>query len=270
MVMSLDIGDSLQRFTDQFFEWLPRLVGALVILAIFWFIAKAVSKLLMNVLPRTGMDGAVHSGRMGQYVARYAEGFRPSSVLATIVFWFIFLTGVVLALSTLGIEALDNAIAAIVGYLPHVVAAILIMIVALAIAGVVGGAIIKLMGDTALGKIAATIVPVLVLTIAVFMALVELQIAEEIVVGTFYIVLGAIALAAALAFGLGGRNSAQRLLDGAYEKGQEAMPQARAEMRLARERAAERRDEAVERVEEERRRVEGDEPPPLVPPPGTV
>lgn len=268
---TLDIGDSLQRFTDEFFEWLPRLVGALVILAIFWIVARVVTKLLLKVLPRTGMDRAVRSGRMGQYVARYAEGLRPSSVLATIVFWFILLTGVVLALSTLGIEALDNAIAAIVGYLPHVVAAILILVVALAIAGVVGGAIIKLMGDTALGKIAAAIVPVLVLTIAVFMALVELQIAEEIVVGMFYIVLGAIALAAALAFGLGGRNAAQRLLDGAYEKGQEAMPRARAEMRLARERAAERRDEVVERVEEERGRVEDEEPPPpLVPPPGAV
>lgn len=253
----MDIGDSFQEFTDTLFEWLPRLIGAVVILLIFWLIAKAVAKLLRSVLPHTGMDRALHSGTSGQYVARYAPGLQPSGVLAAIAYWFILLTGVVLALSTLGIQALNNAIEAIVGYLPNVVAAILILVVAIAIAGVVGGAIAKLMGDTAIGKIAATLVPVLVLTIAVFMALVQLRIAVEIVTGTFYIVLGAIALAAALAFGLGGRNAAQRMLDSAYEKGQEAAPQVRQEMALARQRASERADEGRARVEQERRRTEG-------------
>jgi hypothetical protein len=258
-LMPLDIGDSLQRFTDEFFAWLPRLVGAIVILLIFWVIAKVVAKILRRVLPRTGMDRAVHSGDMGQYVARYASGFRPSAVISTIAYWFVLLTGVVLALSTLGIQALNNAIDTIVGYLPNVVAAILILVVALAIAGVVGGAITKLMGDTVIGKIAATMVPVLVITIAIFMALVQLRIAVEIVTGTFYIVLGAIALAAALAFGLGGRPAAQRLLDDAYEKGQEAMPQAKAEMALARDRASERAEQAGERMRED---AEGSPAPP--------
>ena len=66
----------------------------------------------------------------------------------------------------------------------------------------------------------------------------------------FYIVLGGIVLAAALAFGLGGRNAAQRLLDGAYEKGQAAMPQAREEMALAKERAAERAQEVRRSIDE--------------------
>ena len=204
MNVSADIGDSVQQFSDEFFAWLPRLIGAIVILVIFYFIAKAVRKLIERALPKTGIDRAVHSGRYGEYVARYASGLRPSAVIGAIAFWFIFLTGLLLALSTLGIAALNNAIAAVVGYLPNVVAAILILVVAIALAGVVGGAITKLMGDTALGKIAATVVPVLILTVAVFMALVQLKIATQIVVGMFYIVLGGIVLAAALAFGLGG------------------------------------------------------------------
>ena len=181
-------------------------------------------------------------------------------MIGAIAFWFIFLTGVLLALSTLGIEALNNAIASIVGYLPNVVAAIIILVVAIAIAGVVGGAIAKLMGDTALGKIAATVVPVLVMTVAVFMALVQLKIATQIVVGMFYIVLGGIVLAAALAFGLGGRNAAQRLLDDAYEKGQAAMPQAKEELAIAKERAAERKDQAETAIQEKRDDVEGSGP----------
>jgi hypothetical protein len=261
--VSADIGDSVQQFSDEFFAWLPRLIGAIVILLIAYLIAKAVRNLIERALPKTGIDRAVHSGRYGEYVSRYASGFSPTAVIAAIAFWFIFLTGVLLALSTLGIEALDNAIAAVVGYLPNVVVAILILVVAIALAGVVGGAIAKLMGDTALGKIAATVLPVLIMTVAVFMALVQLRIATQIVVGMFYIVLGGIVLAAALAFGLGGRNAAQRLLDGAYEKGQAAMPQVRAEAALAKERAA-------ERTEEVRRSMEppADEPPAGEPPGG--
>jgi hypothetical protein len=268
--MSADIGDSVQRFSDQFFEWLPRLIGAIVILVIFYLIAKAVGRLIERALPKTGIDRAVHSGKYGEYVARYASGLRPSAVIAAIAFWFIFLTGILLALSTLGIAALNNAIAAVVGYLPNVVAAILILVVAIAIAGVVGGAIAKLMGDTALGKIAATVVPVLVITVAVFMALVQLEIATQIVVGMFYIVLGGIVLAAALAFGLGGRNAAQRLLDGAYEKGQAAMPQAREEMAIAKERAQERAHEARERVEGGPPEPPRAQPPPPVDPPPPI
>jgi hypothetical protein len=256
VIFAANIGDSAQRFTDQLFEWLPRLIGALVLLLIFYIVAKVVRKLITGLLPKTGVDRAVKSGKYGEYVTQYASGFTPSAVIATIAFWFIFLTGVVLALSTLGIEALNNAIAAIVAYLPNVIAAILILVVAIAIAGVVGGAIAKLMGDTALGKIAATLIPVLVLTVAVFMALVQLKIAVPIVVGMFYIVLGGIVLAAALAFGLGGRNAAQRLLDDAYEKGQEAMPQAKEELALAKERVAERKDQAQERVDEKRSEIE--------------
>ncbi len=252
MQYAADIGDSFQNFGDELFTWLPRLIGALVILLIFYIVAKVVRKLIGKMLPKSGVDRAVKSGKYGEYVTQYASGFTPSKVIAAIAFWFILLTGVILALSTLGIAALTNAIAAIVAYLPNVIAAILIMVVAIAIAGVVGGAIAKLMGDTALGKIAAGAIPVLVITVAIFMALVQLEIAVEIVTGMFYIVLGGIVLAMALAFGLGGRNAAQRLLDGAYEKGEEALPQAKEEVALAKERVDERKEEAHDKVEEKR------------------
>ena len=82
MIFTSDIGDSAQRFTDQLFEWLPRLIGALVILIIFYVVAKVVRKLIERYLPRTGIDRAVRSGRYGEYVTHYASGFIPSAVIA--------------------------------------------------------------------------------------------------------------------------------------------------------------------------------------------
>ena len=76
------------------------------------------------------------------------------------------------------------------------------------------------MGDTPTGRIVKVVAPVLVMAIATFMILDELQIASNIVVITYAALMGAIALALALAFGLGGRDVAARLLETGYAKGQ--------------------------------------------------
>jgi hypothetical protein len=90
------------------------------------------------------------------------------------------------------------------------------------------------------------------LTIATFMILEQLKIAHDIVVTTYTLVLGAIALGAALAFGLGGRDVARQMPEGAYAKGQENKEQFRRDLDQGMSRA---QDEA------ERKREELDRPP---------
>jgi Conserved TM helix len=122
--------------------------------------------------------------------------------------------------SVLGIATLKNFVAAIFGYLPNVLAAALIFLVASALATGVVAVVRRVMGDTALGKIVDTAAPVLIMTIATFMILDQLRIAHNVVVITYAALLGAIALGSALAFGLGGRDVARQMLEGAYERGQ--------------------------------------------------
>ncbi|MFL6013008.1 MAG: mechanosensitive ion channel family protein, partial [Gaiellaceae bacterium] len=140
------------------------------------------------------------------------------------------LSAISLAVSVLGVDALQNFVASVWAYLPNVLAAVLIFLVAGALAAGITGLVTRVMGDTPLGKIVATAVPVLVLTIATFMILEQLKIAHDIVVTTYTLVLGAIALASALAFGLGGRDVARQMLEGAYEKGQENKDQYRRDL----------------------------------------
>jgi len=154
----------------------------------------------------------------------------PSGLLGSIVFWALFLSAISLAASVLGVAALTGFVGAVWAYLPNVLAAVLIFLVASAIAGGVVTLVNRTMGDTPLGKLVATVVPVLVLTIATFMILEQLKIAHDIVVTTYTLVLGAIALASALAFGLGGRDVARQMLEGAYEKGQENKEQYRRDL----------------------------------------
>jgi hypothetical protein len=188
----------------------------------------------------------------------------PSRLVGTIAFWAILLGTISLAVSVLGIDALTNFVAAIYAYLPNVLAAVLIFLVASAISAGVATLVTRTMGGTALGKIVATAAPILVMTIATFMILDQLMIAESIVTITYAGLIGAIALGSALAFGLGGREVAREMLQGAYEKGQEnkeqykrdldqGMSRAGEEMRTAKESFSSGSDDGFSSEETQRR-----------------
>ena len=215
----MDIGNSVERGFTVFFAWLPALLGALAILVIGYFVAKAVSGLIWRGLHRAGFDRTLHAGQGGNFVQKLTSS--PSKLVGTIAFWAVLLGAISLAVSVLGIEALTNFVAAIYSYLPTVLAALVIFLVASAISAGVATLATRAMGGTALGKIVATAAPILVMTIATFMILDQLMIAESIVTITYAGLIGAIALGSALAFGLGGRDVAREMLQGAYEKGQE-------------------------------------------------
>jgi hypothetical protein len=234
---AVEVGDSLQRGLDNLIGFLPKLIGFLIILAIGFIVARIVKGIVTKLLENIGTDRAVHTGSTGEYVNRVAPGFKPSSVIGTIVFWFLFLGALAVAVSQLGIAALDNFVAAIAGYLPNVLAAVLIFVVAVALTGAVGGLIARTMGDTPTGKVLGSVVPVLIMAIGTFMVLDQLQIAPEIVTITYAALLGGVFLAMALAFGLGGRDVAGGMLAEAYDRGRENRDRFRRDMSVGGDRA---------------------------------
>jgi hypothetical protein len=234
-MLAASIGGQVTHAFTAFFNWLPHLVGALVALVVGYVIAKIVGRLLGRVLARAGLDRMLHGGTAGSMIERFVSS--PSRLLGRIAFWAIFLSAVSLAVSVLGVDALKNFVASVWGYLPNVVVALLIFLVAGAVSAGVATLVGKVMGDTPLGKIVATAAPILIMTIATFMILDQLRIAHNIVVITYAALLGAIALGSALAFGLGGREVAAQMLQGAVEKGRENAGQLKQDVEKGRERA---------------------------------
>jgi Conserved TM helix len=245
-IAAVDIGASLQGALDTFFAFIPRLIGFLLVLAIGYIVAKVVKSVLVRLLERVGLDKALHSGSVGQCVNRAAPDLSPSRVIGSVAFWFIFLGAISIAVSQLGIAALDNFIQAVAAYLPNVIAAVLIFVIAGVIAAAVGGLVARTMGDTPTGKVVGSVVPVLVMAIATFMILNQLQIAPAIVTITYAALIGGVFLAMALAFGLGGREVAGRMLADAYDKGREQKGQVKQDMETGKERA----EQDAQRVKE--------------------
>ena len=229
----MDIGDSFQSATDGFFAFLPNLLGFLVLLVVGFIVAKVVSAIVRKLLDKVGIDQHLRSSQASRYVDRVMPGASVAKGIARLVFWLIFIFFVVAAIGALRIAAVTTFMNQVLAYLPNVIVAILIFVVAAAIAGAVAAGVARVMGETPTGKVVATIVPALVMVIAMFMILEQLQIAPEIVRIAFAATMGALALGLALAFGLGGRGVAERMLEDAYRKGLEARDQVRQDVSTA-------------------------------------
>ena len=240
----MDIGNSFQNATDGFFAFLPNLLGFLVILLVGYVVAKVVSAVVRKLLQKVGLDHHLHDSDANKYVERILPGASPANGIARVVFWLIFIFFLFSAIGALKIPAVTTFMNQVLAYLPNIIAAIVIFVAAALIAGAIAAGVAKTMGDTPTGKIVATIAPALVMVIAMFMILEQLNIAEQIVEIAFAATMGALALGLALAFGLGGRGVAERMLEDAYRKGQENRDQVRQDFHTGQDRAQQQVDQA--------------------------
>jgi Conserved TM helix len=250
VLLFADVGDSVQRGFDEFAEWVPNFVGFLAILIVGYFVARIIGSLVRRLLERVGLDRALHSGTAGSFISRVTRS--PSHLLGRITFWLIFIGAISIAVDVLGIAALEDFVATVWAYVPNLIAALLIFLVAGALAAGVAALVTRLMGETTTGRVVATAAPILIMAVAVFMILDQLRIAEDIVIITYASLMGAVALAMALAFGLGGRDVAAQMLRGAYENQRE---QVKLDLRQGKERARQDAQRVKEDVQE---RADGD------------
>lgn len=227
----IDVEQSFENILSRIIEFLPNLIGAILILIIGYMIAKLLEKVIRKALNKARFDRAMHNSSAGKTISRVIES--PSKLGGRIGFWLVFIGAISLAVSALNLPVLNDLLNTVYGYVPSVIAAVLIFLVASAISAGVAGFATRVMGKTALSKIVATVVPAIVMSLAVFMILNQLGIARDIVNILFTAIVGAIALGLALAFGLGGRDVARELLEQAADNARSNTDRVKSEARQA-------------------------------------
>jgi small-conductance mechanosensitive channel len=134
------------------------------------------------------------------------------------VFWFVFIIAITMAADALGIQQVSEVLAQLIAYIPSIIAAILILVLAALLANFLAGVVRGATGSDLLSNIARYAI----IVYAVFAAITELGIAVQLTAPTFLIILGAVALAAAIAFGFGAQGVARDIVEKAYERRDEA------------------------------------------------
>jgi small-conductance mechanosensitive channel len=210
----------LQDALSTFFSYLPQLIGAIVILVIGYVIARVLRAVVGRVLQGIGFDRWMERGGIKQFFDRAETNQTPASILGALVFWFVFIIAITMAADALGIPQVSAVLGQLIAYIPSIIAAILILILAALLANFVSGIVRGATGSDLLANVARYAI----IVYAVFAAITELGIAVTLTAPTFLILLGAVALAAALAFGLGGRDLARDILQRAYNRSDEVTP----------------------------------------------
>src|SRR5689334_18262127 len=200
--------ERLQSSFAQFAEFVPALFGALIILFAGYLLAKLIERGTERAFRRLRLNYLLERGGVMQAVERSGSHFNPSRVLANLVFWFVMFVVIMIAANALGMETLADVFSELVGYIPSMMAAIVLLIVGIVLGRFVGGLILASAGAIQGGPTLARVGRWGVIVLAIFMALQQLGIATEIVVTAFAILFGAVALALALSFGLGNRELA--------------------------------------------------------------
>ncbi len=235
---AVDFGARLQDSLAQLGTLVPNLLAALVILFAGYLLAKLIQRGVHRVLLRVRLNEALARGGVTTAVERSGAGVNPARILANLVFWCVMFAVLLVAANALGLKSLADVFAELVGYVPSVIAAVVIVIAGILLGGFVEGLIRASAGTIHGGPTLARAARVGVVVIAVFMALQELGVATEIVTTAFAILFGAVALALALSFGLGNRELAGEVTREWY-------------VRYRAERAAIDREQAREEAEDE-------------------
>jgi|SRR5215203_4093484 len=204
----------LQDALSAFLSFIPQLIGALIILLVGYLIAKALQAIVGRVLEGIGFDRWMERGGIKQFFDRADTKHTPHSILGRLVFWFVFFVAITMAADALGIPQVSAVLAQLIAYIPSIIAAILILILAALLANFLSSIVRGATGSDILASVARYAI----IVYAVFAAVTQLGIAVELTAPTFLIVLGAVALAAAIAFGLGSREVAQDIVEKAYNR----------------------------------------------------
>jgi small-conductance mechanosensitive channel len=214
----MDILQSLQNTLDRFLEYIPQLIGAIIILVIGYIVARILKAVVSRLLQAIGFDGWMEKGGIKQFLDRAQTRETPATVLGTLVFWLVFIIAITMAADALGIQQVSAVLAQLIAYIPSIIAAILILVLAALLANFLASVVRGATGSDLLSNIARYAI----IIYAAFAAITELGIAVQLTAPTFLIVLGAVALAGAIAFGLGSREVAKDIVEKAYERRDEA------------------------------------------------
>ncbi len=200
---------------------LPAVIAAVVLLVVGYFLARQVQRWVARVLKRMNFNRMAEAGGLTEVVERAEPNLSPALAVGKLVFWLVMLVVILLASTALGLESINEMFGAMLTFIPTLIAGIVIMLLGLIVGEFVRGLILASAGGVGLGGVTtlARVAKGMVILIALFMALEQVGVAGEIVTAAFTLILGAVALAVGIAFGLGNRDLAGEVTRRWYEEG---------------------------------------------------
>jgi small-conductance mechanosensitive channel len=207
-----------QSFQDLFYGlvwFVPNLIVALIIFLVGWLIGAGLGRVVAQVVTSLKVDAALKSVGVDTVTKRAGIELSSGKFLGALVKWFFIIVFLVAALDVLGLSQVNAFLSGVVlGYLPNVIAAVLILLIAAVVANAARDVVTtsaraaNIRSAGFLGSVSRWSVWIF----AILAALAQLNVAEAFVQTLFTGIVVAVSLAIGLAFGLGGQDAAAKYI----------------------------------------------------------
>lgn len=213
---------SLAAAMALFLSAIPKIIGFAIILVVGWFVASLIDKGLAALLRRVRFNEFAERSGLADFVSKMNVGVDSAGMIGLVVKWFVRLIAMVVAFDALGLPAVSEVLRSFLLWMPNVIVALVVLI----IGGLAARALSNLVRGSAAeagitnSEFLAKLASVMVWAFAIVVAVNQLGIATTLVNTLFMAFVGALALGAGLAFGLGGKDTAGQIVRQMYEKAQ--------------------------------------------------
>jgi len=209
------IVEPVSQMLTRIMAYLPVLLGALVILIVGWLVAKAIKRIVDWLLKLIRFNALADKAGISEILKKGNLEISAGEVISSLVYWLIVIMVLVMAVDALGLPKASDVLASLFAYVPKVIAALLVLVVAMFLASFVSGIVRTAAGNANLPKpeMFAGVSRWAIIIFAVTISLEQLGIASLLVTATFNIILGGVCLALAIAFGLGGKDTVAKYLE---------------------------------------------------------
>jgi hypothetical protein len=214
---------SLAAALALFFSAIPKIIGFVIIVLVGWLIASLVEKGVAAILRAIRFNELAQRSGFADFVDKMGTGRDSSAMIGVVVKWFIQLIALVVAFDALGLPAVSDVLRQLLLWLPNVIVALVVLVIgglaARGLSNVVRGAAAE--GGLTNANFLAKLASIMVWAFAIVVAVNQIGVATTLVNTLFMAVVGALALGIGLAFGLGGRETAEQIVRNWYSKAQE-------------------------------------------------
>lgn len=207
---------SLEQLWAQFASFLPNLIAALLVFSIGWAISVAAGRLVEKLLVVLRINNAFENLKgLKNAVQRAGLRINIPLLFGEIVKWFLIIVTLLAATDILGLEEISQFLTSVLLYIPNVVVAALILIIAVVLANFVHKTVVASIEAAGFGSanVIGAISKWSIIIFAILAALTQLNVATALIQTFMTALFAMLALAGGLAFGLGGRDLATKWLN---------------------------------------------------------
>lgn len=212
--------NTFQTLIDQFVEFVPRLLGAFIILLIGIGFARLVAFVIKRILGRVGFDKIGNRLNEISIIKQLKTEIKLSEIIAKVLYYFILLVFIKAATEKLGVAAISEMVASLINFIPKLIAAAIMLQVGVLVADALRSAVLSLCQsfNIASGRLLSMIVFVFFLIITVISALGQAGINTELLESSFNLIIGGVIFAFAIGYGIASRDVMANILSSFYTK----------------------------------------------------